>query len=244
MKTDLSAIETIISIVLVPLSIAVIVLFVKGLVWLAKRPKRKLLGEISFITDENDLMKYFMNQDQDIRRAAEERMNQLAMLAETPAAFLKIAENPRIRLKESVFMEALSRFDDEDFLYRLVKGTSVPDAVRFAAAERIRDKDHLCEIALSSTLPDEIRINALKRINDQEDLLTIAVHSEWKAAIDLLDEEHLRQMGEILCRLGKHDYVQTEERFESGEYDNDRHYRIVTYTCKRCGKVKVEEHGC
>ena len=244
MKTDPSVIETIISIALGPLCIAAIVLFVKGIVRLARRPKRKLLEKIAFITDENDLEKYLMDQDPDIHRAAEERMNQLAVLSETPAAFLKISEKPRIRLKESVFMGALSRFDDEDFLYRLVKGTSVPDTVRFAAAERIRDKNHLSEIALSSNLPDEICINALKRINDQETLLAIAVHSEWKAAINLLDEAHLRQMGEILCSQGKHAFVQTDERFESGEYDNDRHYRIVTYTCKRCGKVKVEEHGC
>ena len=241
---DHSEVTAIISILLVPAFILFVVFFIKLLKWIANRPKKKLLEEIASSADVNDLVKYYLNQDTDIRSAAEKRADQLAAQAKTPAEFLKIAENPRIRLKGSVYKEALERFDDEDFSYHLVNGEFVPDDVRLQALDRIRDKDHLCQIAYEFKLSEEICKKALLRIDDQDAILGIALKTNWKAAIGMLDEEHSRQMGEILCAQGKHDYAEIEERYESGEYDNDRHYRITTYRCRRCGKIKTEEHPC
>ena len=236
--------KTIISLASVLFTALIFVLFIKFLIWIGQRPKNNKLKEIAVSEDPDFLAGLRDSPDPDIAAAARERIEQIALETSDPAVFLKIAGMWQNGLKEFVYDKALERFTDEDFRLQIIAERNVTEAVRAKAAGEIRSGEQLFRIAADNRLPIAVRIAAVSHIDDQEDLLDIAINTGMNAAETRLDEDHLRRYGEALCARGQHVYVETGTSFESGEYDNDRHYRITTYQCRRCGKTKTEESLC
>ena len=237
-------VKTIISIASVLFTILFFVLFIKLLIWIGKKPKRNQLKAIAVSDDISYLDGLCHSPDPDIAGAAGERIKQIALETPDPAVFLKIARMRKNLLQGSVYEQALARFTDEAFRLQIIAEGNVPESVRVKAVGGIRSGEQLFRIASDSRLSYDVCDAAASCIDDQDDLLDLALNTGMKTAVSRLDPDHLKRYGEALCAQGWHDWIEAGTRYESGEFDSDRHYRITTYKCRRCGKTKTEESLC
>ncbi len=225
------------------------VVFVGGLYllfrFMGKEQEKKLFDQIANSSDVDYLVKHFSSAFKpEINKAAKDRLNQIARKTNDPNVFLRLSQSSYIK-PDNIFYEGrVYPVSDADLLLKVAPKVKPDRSTWEKVLSRISDEDTLADIAESDKVPGDICREALARISDQEILLGIALKSGWQAAADRLDEEHFRQWGETMCRRGSHAFQVTNRYYESGEYDNDRHYEVVTYVCSRCGKVKTEEHLC
>ncbi len=231
------------------LIITLVVLWFGGLYllfrYVGKQQANKLLDQVRNSRDVEFLIKHLGSAYKpEINKAAEESLNRIARTTGNPQEFFRLSQASYIKPENIWYSGRHYPVSDADLLLKVAPKVKPDRAVWEGILARISDEDILADIAESYSVPGEICREALARITDQDLLLGIALKSGWQAAADRLDEEHLNQWGEEMCRKGSHAYQMIDRHFESGEYDNDRHYEIVTYKCSRCGNVKTEEHLC
>ncbi|MBR6090898.1 MAG: hypothetical protein IKP86_13255 [Anaerolineaceae bacterium] len=187
-----------------------------------------------------------ISSDEEVKKAANERLIQIAEGTNDPNELLRI--NSIINLDKSTIEAAAKRMRPEDVLCKIVPKIKLDDSILKNAVEMISDEQILGNAAGNYRLSASIRAAALERITDRDLLYTAAVsHPDDNLYSDRLDEEQKSRfyeerarIYEARCRHGQHNWViGSQETTHNEESDYRGHDEIRK--CRICGRTEMIE---
>lgn len=241
--------------------IAILVLIFRGQ---GSGQKKQLCQKIGTSADIDYLIKYarggnydingkpvsytMVSSDPEVKKAAKERLTQIAKGTNDPETLLKI--NSTVKLDNSTLESAAKRMKPEDVFLKIAPKIPLDDSILENAAGQIHDKWILSDIAENYRYSSSIRTAALDRITDRDLLYAIAVaNPDNNLYSDRLDEEQKVRFYEVReriyedrCRHGKHDWVTISNETTHNEESDIRGHDEVR-RCRICGRKELIEHS-